>query len=326
MPLLDDVRQAIRFRHYSYQTELTYVGWVERFVRFLKTPAGWPHPRDVGVAGVERFLTHLAADRRVVAATQNQAFHALLFLYRHVLKVELGPINALRAARVERLPTVLPRGEVKRLFEAIDGLRMRDPVGLMARIMYGCGLRLAECSSLRVKDIDLEREQLTVRAGKGNKDRAVMLPRSIKEPLAAQLKWRADLHAADLARGLGRVEMPGALEAKYPKAPWLLGWQFVFASRSISNCPRTGRPGRHFLYPGTVQRAVANAARVAQIVHRVGPHTLRHCFATHMLEDGHDIRTVQCLLGHKDVRTTMVYTHVSYGGAASARSPLDRLE
>jgi integrase len=191
----------------------------------------------------------------------------------------------------------------------------------MARVMYGCGLRLAECSSLRVKDIDLEREQLTVRAGKGNKDRAVMLPKSIKGPLAAQLKWRADLHAADLARGLGRVEMPDALEAKFPKAPWLLGWQFVFASRSISNCPRTGRPGRHFLYPGTVQRAVANAARVADIVHRVGPHTLRHCFATHMLEDGHDLRTVQELLGHKDVRTTMVYTHVSYGGGGIGPQP-----
>jgi site-specific recombinase XerD len=192
--------------------------------------------------------------------------------------------------------------------------------------MYGCGLRLAECSSLRLKDVDVDREQLAVRGGKGNKDRAVMLPKAVRESLAAQLQWRTELHQADLSRGLGRVEMPDALEVKYPQAAFTLGWQFVFASRSISTCPRTGRPGRHFLYPGTVQRAVASAARVAGIVHRVGPHTLRHCFATHMLEDGHDLRTVQSLLGHTDVRTTMLYTHVSYGGAASARSPLDRLE
>jgi integron integrase len=235
-------------------------------------------------------------------------------------------VNSLRAARQPRPPVVLPRVEVKRLLDGIDGLRMRDPVGLMARLMYGCGLRLAECSGVRMKDLDLDRDQLLVRGGKGNKDRAVMLPKSIKEPLAARLKWRAELHESDLARGLGRVDMPDALEAKYPNAPWLLAWQFVFASRSISDCPRTGRPGRHFVYPGTVQRAVAAAARAAGIVHRVGPHTLRHCFATHLLEDGHDIHVVQELRGHKDVRTTMLYTHVSYGGSASARSPLDRLE
>jgi integron integrase len=326
MSLLDQVRDAIRFRHYSYQTELTYLGWVQRFVRFHKGPGGWRHPADVGVGGVEAFLTHLAADRDVAASTQNQAFHALLFLYRHVLKIDLGPIRSLRAIRPARLPVVLPRIEVKRLLEGIDHLRLRDPIGLMARLMYGCGLRLAECSNLRVKDVDLDRNQLTVRGGKGDKDRAVMLPRVVKEPLAAQLKWRDELHTADLARGMGRADMPDALERKYPKAPWLLGWQFVFASRSVSKCPRTGRPGRHFVYPGTVQRAVANAARAAGIVHRVGPHTLRHCFATHMLEDGHDIRVVQELLGHKDVRTTMIYTHVSYGGSASACSPLDRLQ
>jgi integron integrase len=326
MPLLDQVRQAIRVRHYSYQTERTYVHWVERFVRFHKGPGGWRHPKELGEAGVEAFLTHLAADRLVGPNTQNQAFNALLFLYRHVLKVELGRINALRANKPERLPVVLPRGEVKRLLEAIDGLKMRDPVGLMARLMYGCGLRLTECSSVRVKDLDLDRDQLLVRGGKGDKDRAVMLPKAVKEPLAVQLKWRAELHQTDLAGGLGRADMPDALERKYLKAPWLLAWQFVFASRSVSNCPRTGRPGRHFVHPSTVQKAVAAAAKAAGIVHRVGPHTLRHCFATHMLEDGHDIRVVQELLGHKDVRTTMIYTHVSYGGSASARSPLDRLE
>jgi integron integrase len=298
---------------------------VERFVRFHKGPGGWRHPKEVGEAGVEAFLTHLAADRLVGPNTQNQAFNALLFLYRHVLLVKLGRINALRAKKPERLPVVLPRGEVKRLLEAIDGLKMRDPVGLMARLMYGCGLRLAECSGVRVKDLDLDRDQLLFRGGKGDKDRAVMLPKSIKEPLAVQLKWRDELHQSDLAGGLGRADMPDALERKYPKAPWQLAWQFVFASRSISTCPRTGRSGRHFVHPSTVQKAVAAAALAAGIVHRVGPHTLRHCFATHMLEDGHDIRVVQELLGHKDVRTTMVDTHVSYGGSASARSPLDRL-
>ncbi|HJZ93383.1 MAG TPA: integron integrase [Gemmataceae bacterium] len=325
MPLLDDVRRAVRLRHYSYQTEQTYVHWTERFVRFHRGPDGWRHPKDLGAAGVEAFLTHLAADRQVAAATQNQAFNALLFLYRHVLRVDLGPVDALRATRPRRLPAVLPRAEVRALLTALDGLRLQDPVPLMARLMYGCGFRLAECSGLRVKDVDLDREQLTVRGGKGNKDRAVMLPQCAKEPLAAQLKWREQLHLRDLAAGLGRAALPDALAAKYPRAAWELSWQFVFASRRVSACPRTGQPGRHFVHPSTVQRAVVAAARAAGLAHRVGPHTLRHCFATHMLEDGHDLRTVQELLGHRDVRTTMVYTHVSYGGAASARSPLDRL-
>jgi integron integrase len=295
MPLLDQVRDAVRVRHYSYETEQTYLHWVERFVRFHKGPTGWRHPKDMSAREVEAFLTHLAVQHHVAAATQNLAFNALLFLYRHVLRVDLGPVNALRARRPPRLPAVLPRSEVRQLLEALDALRLREPCALLARLLYGCGLRLAEGCHLRMKDIDLEREQITVRGGKGDKDRALMLPRAVREALAAQLKWRERLHVEDLARGLGRAALPDALAAKYPQAAYALGWQFVFASRRISADPRTGEPGRHFLHPSTIQRAVAAAARRAGITKRVGPHTLRHCFATHMLEDGYDLRTVQAV-------------------------------
>lgn len=325
MKLLEQVRRALRVRHYSYETEKTYLHWVERFVRFHKGPDGWRHPARMGGAEVAAFLSHLAADRHVAPSTQNQAFSALLFLYRHVLDIDLGPVDALRAHRPPRLPVVLSRAEVRRLLGAIDELRLRDPCALMARLLYGCGLRLIECCRVRVKDVDLERGQLMVREGKGGKDRALPLPLAVREPLAAQLAWRKELHDRDLAAGLGRVELPFALAEKYPQAAYALGWQFVFASRVTSNCPRTGQPGRHFLYPGTVQRAVAAAARRIGLTKKVGPHTFRHSFATHLVEDGESLRTVQELLGHSDVRTTMVYTHVGYGQTMAARSPLDRL-
>jgi integron integrase len=214
---------------------------------------------------------------------------------------------------------------VRRLLDALDAVASADPYPLLCRLLYGCGLRLIEGCRLRVKDIDLSRDQVLVRAGKGGKDRAVMLPRVAKEALADRLRWRADLHARDLARGLGRVELPGALARKYPRAACELGWQFVFASRWVSKCPRTGTPGRHHLHEAGVQKAVKRAARACGFSARVTPHTLRHSFATHLLEDGANIRAVQELLGHKDVRTTMLYTHITYGGAASTGSPLDRL-
>jgi integron integrase len=311
MRLFDQLRQTLRLRHYSYETEQTYVRWVEQYLRFHKGDGPWRHPAELGAAAVEQFLTHLAAQRHVAASTQNQAFAALLFLYRHVLRIELGPVDALRARRQRHVPVVLSRAEVRDLLTALDALDTREPYALMARLMYGCGLRLMECCRLRVKDLDLQRGQLSVRAGKGGKDRQVMLPAAAREPLATQLRWRAPL--------------PDALAVKYQGADHTLGWQFVFASRQLSRDPRSGDVGRHHVYPGAVQRAVAGAVRRLGWAKRATCHTFRHSFATHLLEDGHDLRTVQELLGHTDIRTTMIYTHVTYGGAAGTRSPLDTL-
>jgi integron integrase len=326
MSLLDQVRDLLRLRHYSYETEKTYLRWVEQFIRFHKAAAGWRHPKDMGAAEVEQYLSHLAVQHHVSASTQNQAFNALLFLYREVLKLPLGDVQALRARRKRAMPTVLSRGEVRDLLAEIDRTVTREPYPLMARLMYGAGLRLMECCRLRVKDLDLARGQLAVRAGKGGKDRAVMLPAVTREPLRALLEWRRRLHEQDLAAGEGRVEMPGLLAQKLRGADHSLAWQFVFASRKLSRCPRSGQVGRHHVHEAGVQRSVAEAVRRLGWVKRVGCHTLRHSFATHALESGMDIRTLQELLGHKDVRTTMIYTHVSYGGAASMQSPLDALE
>jgi len=325
MKLLDEVRHAIRVRHYSMDTERSYVRWVEQFVRFAKGPNGWRHPKDLGAPEVEAFLTHLAVERQVAAATQNQAFNALLFLYREVLRVPLGQVRASRVQRPPRLPVVLTRTEVRDLLTTIDRVNTQEPHALMTRLMYGCGLRLMECCRLRIKDLDLDREQLAVRCGKGGQDRALPVPKLVREPLADLLRLRKELHEQDLAKGLGRVDMPDALARKYPGAAFTLGWQFVFASRRISHHPRTKEVGRHHVHEGAVQRAVFRAARALAWTKPVGCHTLRHSYATHMLEDGCDIRTLQELLGHKDVRTTMIYTHVRYGGTASTGSPLDRL-
>jgi integron integrase len=295
MKLLDEVRHAVRVRHYSYDTEQTYVRWVEQFVQFHRGPAGWRHPKDMGAPEVEAFLTHLAVERRVAAATQNQAFNAIMFLYWEVLRLPLGPVRASRVNRPPNLPVVLTRTEVRDLLAEIDRQDTREPHALMVRLLYGCGLRLMECCRLRVKDVDIEREQIAVRAGKGGKDRALPLPKAVREPLAGVLKWRRDLHEDDLAKGLGRVDLPGALEAKYPQAAFALGWQFAFASRRMSTCPRTGRPGRHHVHEGSVQRAVYGAARSLEWAKRVGCHTLRHSYATHLLEDGTDLRTLQAV-------------------------------
>jgi integron integrase len=277
----------------------------------------------MGAEEVERFLTHLATAEKVSASTQNQALNALVFLYRQVLKMELGDFEAVRARRPRRVPAVLSQGEARQFLAAMEQHSTSEPYYLMCLLMYGSGLRLMECCRLRVKDMDLARGQITVRAGKGDKDRYVMMPAGAKSGLERQLIWRRALHEQDLARAYGRVELPDALARKMPGADHQLAWQFVFASSKLSHCPRTRRVGRHHVHEGGVQRAVTVIARQLRWSKRVTCHTLRHSFATHLLEMGQDIRTVQELLGHNDVRTTMIYTHVMEKAAARVRSPLD---
>jgi integron integrase len=319
MKLLDRVRHAIRAKHFSYRTEQVYVYWAERYIRFH----GIRHPNTMGAPEVEAFLTHLAVDGHVSASTQNQALAALLFLYQKVLEREIGRFDAVRAKRPVRVPVVLSRDEVRALLIAIDGVSKTEPYGLMARLMYGAGLRLMECCRLRMKDVDFERGQLTVREGKGDKDRFVMLPASTREGLMRRMEWRSALHAADVSGGEGRVEMPTALKRKFPNSDRELAWQFVFASTKLSRCPRSGEVGRHHVHEAAVTRAVTTAVRGLGWSKRATCHTLRHSFATHLLESGQDIRTVQELLGHSDVRTTMIYTHVMEKAATRVRSPLD---
>jgi integron integrase len=275
----------------------------------------------MGAPEIADFLTWLATNRRVSASTQNQSLSALLFLYRHVLHIEIGPIeNVPRARMPVRVPVVLSRDEIARMMKHLDGVTW-----IMVALLYGAGLRLQECLELRVKDIDLERRQIVIRRGKGQKDRPTVLPTAVVQPLARHLESVKRQHEADLARGLGRVVLPFALDRKYPNAPTEWGWQFVFPASRVCTDPRWGPPTRFHLHESVVQKAVAHAARQAAITKRVGPHTFRHSFATHLLEDGYDIRTVQELLGHADVSTTMVYTHVLNRGPLGVRSPVDRL-
>jgi integron integrase len=325
MGLLDDVRHVLRLKHYSYRTEQAYVAWIEKYLRYCKGAGDWRHPAAMGAVEVESFLTYLAADRHVSASTQNQALNAIVFLYRDVVRQELGDFSALRAIRHRRAPTVLSRPEVAQLLAEIERLSKQEPFGLMAQLIYGAGLRLIECCRLRAKDTDLQRGQLTVRGGKGDKDRWVMLPTVARPRLEQQLLRRRSVHETDLARGFGRVEMPDALARKFPNADHELAWQFVFASRQLSRCPRTQRWGRHHVHEGSVQRAVTTAVRSLGWTKRATCHTLRHSFATHLLESGQDIRTVQELLGHNDVRTTMIYTHVMEKAACRVMSPLDAI-
>ena len=325
MKLLEQARQVLRVRRFALRTEECYLRWIEQYIRFHKGPEGFRHPADMGAAEVEGFLTHLAVQRRVSASTQSQALAALLFLYRDVLRIDLGAFDAVRARRSRRLPVVLSPDEVHQLLDAVDRLPTTEPYGLMTRLMYGAGLRVMECCRLRVKDVDLERSQLTVRQGKGDKDRVVMLPRAARPGLEAQLWGREALHQRDRQRGLGWVWTPDALDRKYPEAPTSLGWQFVFASRQVSQDPRSGSTGRHHVHEGAVHRAMTQAVRSLGWTKRVGCHTLRPSFATHLLEMTYDIRTVQELLGHADVNTTMIYTHVLADGVAGVSSPLDRM-
>jgi integron integrase len=324
MKLLTEVHAACRQQHFAKSTEQTYCRWVEEYVRYHKDRTGaWQHPAELSEREIEAFLTHLAVNRKLAESSQNQAFGALLFLYRFVLKRELGDISALRAKRPERLPTVLSVGEVRRLLAAIEeGTTIR----LMVELLYGCGLRIKECCTLRVMDVDLDRKQVTVRGGKGKKDRATVLPATTREALAKQRERVRQIHERDVRRGRGYVAVPTSVEHKRHGATRELGWQFLFPSvRSVWD-DETGHHLRWHCHPGTVDRAVRQATTDAQIDKRVSCHTLRHSFATHLLEAGYDIRTVQELLGHKHVETTMIYTHVANLGTLAVRSPLDLVE
>lgn len=313
--LLDQVRHAIRLRHYSIRTEEAYVNWARRFILFHNKR----HPNEMGQVEVGAFLTHLAVDGRVAASTQNQALNALVFLYREVLGRDLGTVEELvRAKRPPKLPVVLSVSEVGRVLNRLDGV-----TGLMARLLYGSGLRLMECLRLRVKDVDFEYRQITVRDGKGGKDRVTMLPESLIAPLHAQLERVKALHQADLAAGHGDVYLPSALERKYPHANREWGWQYVFPSAKRSVDPRSGIVRRHHAAESVLQRAVKVAVRASGVHKPANCHTFRHSFATHLLASGSDIRTVQELLGHQDVKTTMIYTHVLQRGAGGVKSPLD---
>jgi len=313
--VLDQVRDAIRVKHYSIRTEEAYVDWIKRFILFHNKR----HPHEMGAAEVEAFLTHLAVDEHVAAATQNQALSALLFLYREVLRKELdAAIDSVRARKSTHLPTVLTKDEVKQVIAHLSGAHQ-----LMAKLLYGAGLRLLECLRLRVKDIDFERRAIIVRDTKGDEDRVTMLPDSVVAPLKEHLLRVKRLHEQDFAKGLGSVYLPDALDRKLPNASreWL--WQYVFPSDRLSVDPRSGCVRRHHADESGLQKAVRQAAKASGITKHVTPHTFRHSFATHLLENHYDIRTVQELLGHKDVKTTMIYTHVLQRGGLAVRSPLD---
>lgn len=315
--LLDQMRAAIRVKHYSMRTEQTYLGWVRQFIRW----SGMRHPADMGAAEVEAFLSMLANQRDVAASTQNQALSALLFLYKHVLGVDLPWLDGIsRAKKPARLPVVLTQAEVSAVLA-----HTRGTSGLVIRLLYGTGMRLMEALRLRVKDIDFGANIILVRDGKGGKDRVVPLPASLLQPLRDQLAARLKMHHVDLARGRVDVELPHALWKKYPNAPKEWAWQYVFAAADYSTDPRTGVVRRHHLHEKGIQRAMRQAVIAADIHKPASCHTLRHSFATHLLEAGSDIRTVQELLGHSDVSTTMIYTHVVKRGAAGAISPLDRI-
>jgi integron integrase len=316
LSLLDQVRHQIRLLHYSIRTEEAYVKIVKRFILFHHKR----HPQEMGAQEIREYLSHLATAGQVSASTQNQALSALLFLYREVLCQELPFVEGIeRAKRPQRVPTVLTVQEVRRMFSHMVGVHH-----LMASLLYGSGLRVMECVRLRVKDIDFGYQQITVRDGKGEKDRRTMLPHSLVEPLKQQLERARLLHKEDLRHGYGNVHLPYALERKYPNAAKEWGWQWVFPANKLSGDLRSGQTRRHHISEDILQLAVKKAIKESGITKRASCHTLRHSFATHLLEAGYDIRTIQELLGHSDVRTTMIYTHVLNRGGKGVRSPLDR--
>ena len=315
--LLDQVKGRMRARHLSPRTEQAYVSWILRYIRYH----GTRHPRDLGEPEVVAYLTHLASERRVSRSTQMQALSALQLLYREVLNLPMGDVRrVLRSTSPTRLPAVLSREEVRQLLGALEG-----PMRLVGLLLYGAGLRLMECVTLRLKDLDVERGEIRVRRGKGGKDRVTMLPVVARDGLAQQLVRVKALHARDLRDGAGHVTLPGALDRKAPSWSSDLAWQWVFPARRRYRDTVTGEERRHHVHETAVQRAVQQAVRRAGIAKRATCHTLRHSFATHLLEDGYDIRTLQELLGHTDVSTTMIYTHVLNRGGLGVRSPADRL-
>ncbi|MDF1593429.1 MAG: integron integrase [Desulfobacterales bacterium] len=294
-----------------------YVNWIKRYILYN----GKRHPKDMGEKEIATFISHLATGRKVAASTQNQALNAIVYLYKQVLRIEIGDLGHMERAKTPvKLPVVMSKDEVKRVLAAMSGVFQ-----LMAKLLYGCGFRLMECVRLRVHDIDFDRSQITVRYGKNMKDRAVMLPEQLKPFLLEQLEKVKIIHNRDLKDGFGEAYLPFALEKKYKHAARQLGWQYVFPSERISNDPRSNKMRRHHIDESGLQKAVKTAARKAGLKKPVSPHTFRHSFATHLLESGYDIRTVQELLGHSDVSTTMIYTHVLQKGGMGVQSPLDAL-
>ena len=312
--LLDWVRDALRVKHYSIRTEQAYVGWVKRYILFHDKR----HPREMGAPEIEAFLVHLAVDLNVAASTQNQALSALLFLYREVLEIDPGPVDAVRARKPKRLPNVLTREETLMVLDALSGTNQ-----LIARLLYGSGLRLIECLRLRIQDVDFDYRQIVVRDGKGRVDHVTMLPDSLVQPLQAHLQHVKTVHQRDLDGGYGAVYLPIALEEEYPDGHREWCWQYVFPAAKLSTDPRSGVRRRHHLGESGPQKAVRKAAQSMDISKPINCRTFRHCFATHLLENGYDIRTVQELLGHKDVKTTLIYSHVLNRGGPAVRSPLD---
>lgn len=314
--LLEVARDKIRTRHMAYRTEQAYLRWIRQYIVFHKRR----HPRELGAADVEQFLTHLAVDRKVSAGTQNQALQALLFLYRHVLGVDLPWLEGVtRAKPSRRLPVVLSRDEVRAVLAHLEGTAW-----LLANLLYGGGLRLMEGLRLRVKDLALDRGEIIVREAKGGKDRVTVLPATLATPLRAHLTRLRGWFEEERRLARPGVSLPMALSRKYPNAATQWGWQYLFPAASLCKDPYSGRPIRHHWHEKTIQREIQRAVRAAQLSQPASCHTLRHCFATHLLEDGYDIRTVQELLGHSDVKTTMIYTHVMGRGAKGVKSPLDR--
>lgn len=317
--IIEEARDVMRRRHYSIHTERTYCDWIKRYIQYFNMNSR----ADLcdGERKVEGFLTYLARDRNVAASTQNQALNALLFFYKQVLKQPLKhTINAERATKKPKIPVVLTREETSRLLDAMSG-----PHQLAVKLLYGCGLRISECMRLRVQDVDFEMKSVTVRSGKGDKDRVTTFPPSLREPLETHLKKVKILHEKDLADGFGAVYLPHALERKYINANKDWRWQYAFPAQGRSVDPRSGVTRRHHVDPSPVNQAIAKAVRTAGIQKRVSAHTLRHSFATHLLQRGTDIRTIQSLLGHKDVQTTMIYTHVLQQGGDGVVSPLEDL-
>ena len=313
--LLDQVRDALRTKHYSYRTEQAYIEWIKRFILFH----GKRHPKDMGAQEVQAYITYLAVEKNIASSTQNQALSAIAFLYKHVLQKEIAlATDLVRPSRPERLPTVLSHPEAMGVLNKMTGVTQ-----LMAKLLYGSGLRITECLRLRVKDLDFGNHQLIVRDGKGEKDRATILPGSLYQDLQAHLQIVKAIHQRDIKEGFGETFLPYALERKYPNALKEFSWQYVFPASVRSVDPLSKRTKRHHLDATVLQRAIRQAAQLAGINKPVTPHTFRHSFATHLLQNGYDIRTVQELLGHKDVKTTMIYTHVLQRGGLAVKSPLD---
>jgi integron integrase len=314
--LLDRVREQLRLKHYSYRTEETYLHWIKRYILFHKKR----HPDDMGDEEIRAFLVHLAEKEQVAASTQNQAFSALLFLYRHILNKELTvDYKSIGASRSKHLPTVLTKEDTQKVIDYLRG-----EYQLMAKLLYGSGLRVSECLRLRVKDLDFDYKTITIYDGKGEKDRVTILPETLIPLLEIQLNRVRRIYESDKKAQLPGVSLPSpALARKYPQVGREWPWQYVFPARRYSNDPRTGEKLRHHVHPSNLQKAVRQAAQRARVDKPVSPHTFRHCFATHLLQAGYDIRTVQELLGHKDVKTTMIYTHVLQRGGLAVKSPLD---